>query len=78
MNSNNIMNNNIKKNIPFYVLKYRIKSFLDKINSTEINGIDESVDKILKSIPEKYIQWNNKQVFKTKKITNLKLNNWII
>ena len=65
--------NTIKKIIPSYNIKYKIKSFLDKINYSKNNS-----NLNLKDIPDKYIVWNNDIAKKTGSITKINLDDWII
>ncbi len=76
--SDNFIRGLFKYIIPSYSLRYKIKFFLEKLNSSKIIHDEVSLDNLIDSIPKEYVEWNNEQVYKTQKITNLQLNEWII
>ena len=61
-------------------IRNKIRNKLYSINSKAINRDDLKKEKefFFSQLPEKYISWNNKEVYKIQKITNLDLKDWII
>ena len=42
------------------------------------DDLKKQKEEIFSKLPEKYISWNNNEVYKIQKITNLDLEDWII
>jgi len=61
-------------------VRNKIRNKLYTMNSKAMNRDDLKKEKeeIFSQLPEKYISWNNKEVRKIQKITNLDLEDWII
>ena len=70
----------MKKIIFSKKIRNKIRHKLYNINSKiiSVEGLKKQKEKVFNELPEKYISWNNKEVEKLKKITNLDLNDWII
>tara|TARA_Y100001970_G_scaffold124890_1_gene154635 strand:+ start:26196 stop:27104 length:909 start_codon:yes stop_codon:yes gene_type:complete len=82
---NNLYNDTLlrrvmKKIIFSKKIRNKIRHKLYNINSKiiSVEGLKKQKDKVFNELPEKYISWNNKEVKKLTKITNLDLNDWII
>ena len=61
-------------------IRRKIYEKLDAFNRLNISVdlIKKEKEESLRKLPEKYIFWNNKEVEKIQKITNLDLDDWII
>ena len=82
---NNLYNDTLlrrvmKKIIFSKKIRNKIRHKLYNINSKiiSVEGLKKQKEKVFNELPEKYIYWNNKEVEKLTKITNLDLNDWII
>ena len=70
----------LKKIIFSKKIRNKIRNKLYTINSKTMNrdNLNKEKKEIFSQLPKKYISWNNKEVEKLKKITNLDLDDWII
>jgi len=57
------------------LLRYKIKKYLEKIN---LKNTDYSEDDIYAGLPNRIIDWNNHEISKLEKTTNLNLKEWYI
>ena len=70
----------MKKIIFSKKIRNKIRHKLYRINNKpiSINNLKNQKEKIFNELPEEYIYWNNKEVLKIQKNTQLDLENWII
>ena len=70
----------LKKIIFSKKIRNKIRTKLYSVNSIAINNIDLIKNKEIafKNLSKKHIEWNNEEVIKLQKITNLELENWIL
>ena len=70
----------MKKIIFSKKIRNQIRHKLYEINNKSIskNKLKEQKERVFDELPEKYISWNNKEVLKIEKDTQLNLKDWII
>lgn len=76
--SDNLIRFIFRKIVPSTICRFKIKSFLDRLNSQKLSNTKLTYNEILKLIPVEYINWHNAEVEKSSKITKLNLTDWII
>ena len=61
-------------------IRRKIYEKLDTFNRSNISAdfMKKEKEESFSQLPEKYISWNNREVQKIQKITNLDLEDWII
>ena len=59
---------------------YSIKKYLSFLNQKNINESKKIINynKIVKNLPQKIVNWNNKEVEKLEKIIDLNISNWYL
>ena len=80
MYNETILRGLLKKIIFSKKIRIKIRNTIDNLNRKAIDSksMKENKNRIMDSLPSTYKDWNNKEVLKLEKITQLKLDNWII
>lgn len=70
----------LKKIIFSKRIRNKIRTKLYKINSKALNNAElkKNKDIAFKKLSKEYIEWNNEEVLKLQKITNLELEDWLL